>query len=217
MSTTELFERRRENLSRIIDRWIASQRFKTGKEICEYYGLSAAYVAQLLNSKRQIGEKTARELEQQLGLLPLCLDQQEINAQPDLESPVTALLYVMQPVEQELFQLKAVENASYQMPSWMQLQPDHTLIQVADQSYAPVLKSGWWLLCDQHQLSQAGDLVYVQLVNQLCLILELQAETEQELHGQSLDRKRQVVFQQQDIQEIRRVSVLLSPQQIQPI
>lgn len=63
MSTTELFERRRENLSRIIDQWIASQRFKTGKEICEYYGLSATYVAQLLNSKRQIGEKAARELE----------------------------------------------------------------------------------------------------------------------------------------------------------
>ena len=102
MSTTELFERRRENLSRIIDQWIASQRFKTGKEICEYYGLSATYVAQLLNSKRQIGEKAARELEQQLGLKSMSLDQQELQLE-QVKNTLVPHLYSMQAVEQELF------------------------------------------------------------------------------------------------------------------
>ena len=71
MSATAVFELRRENLTKIIDGLIAAKKFKTGKEICEHYDLSASYISQLLNSHRQIGEKSARELEQKLGLEPL--------------------------------------------------------------------------------------------------------------------------------------------------
>ena len=73
MSATEIFELRRNNLAKVIDQLIDSQQFQNGKEICEHFGLSAAYITQLLNSKRQIGEKVARELEQQLSLESLIL------------------------------------------------------------------------------------------------------------------------------------------------
>ncbi|ATO18611.1 hypothetical protein BS636_02500 [Acinetobacter sp. LoGeW2-3] len=214
MSTTELFERRRENLSKIIDQWIASQRFKTGKEICEYYGLSAAHVAQLLNSKRQIGEKAARELEQQLGLEALILDQPELQIQQVQNIPVPNL-YGMRVVEQELFRLKPIDAAHYQIEPTIQLQPNHYAIQVSSEVYAPILKSGWWLLCDRQRQAQPADLLCVQLINELCLILELQAETEQELHCQSLEGKRQVSFRKQDIQQAGVVIAILYPEQIQ--
>ncbi|MFV5490589.1 hypothetical protein [Acinetobacter sp. ASP199] len=215
MSTTELFERRRENLSRIIDQWIASQRFKTGKEICEYYGLSAAYVAQLLNSKRQIGEKAARELEQQLGLESMSLDQQELKLE-QVENTLVHNLYRMQVVEQELFLLKLLEPAGYQIEPTIQLLPNHYALQINNEAYGPILKSGWWLLCDRQRLVQTADLLCIQFINEFCLIVELQRETEQEFYCQSLDGKRQVRFQKQDVQQADVVIAILHPEQIQP-
>ncbi|WP_347463875.1 hypothetical protein ABEF85_12350 [Acinetobacter thermotolerans] len=213
MSTTELFERRRENLNKIIDQWIATARFKTGKEICEHYGLSAAYVAQLLNSKRQIGEKAARELEQQLGLEPLCLDQQEVAAESQVKN--VPALYSMQTVEQELFRLHQFELNNYQISSLIQLQPQHYVVKVSGEYYLPILKPEWWLVCDSQQRPTPQDLLCVQLINELCLILQLYNETEQELHCQSLNGKRQVRFQKQDILQADVVIAILSPQQFQ--
>lgn len=214
MSTTELFERRRENLSRIIDQWIASQRFKTGKEICEYYGLSATYVAQLLNSKRQIGEKAARELEQQLGLKSMSLDQQELQIE-QVKNTLVPHLYSMQAVEQELFCLKPLNAVHYEIEPTIQLQANHYAIQINGEAYAPTLKSGWWLLCDRQQSAQTADWLCIQFINKFCLILELQRETEQELQCQSLDGKRQVRFQKQDVQQADVVIAILHPEQIQ--
>ena len=88
MSATEIFELRRNNLAKVIDQLIDSQQFKNGKEICEHFGLSAAYITQLLNSKRQIGEKAARELEQQLGLESLILDRAEAHVIEVAPNPV---------------------------------------------------------------------------------------------------------------------------------
>src|SRR5690606_41712944 len=100
MRATEIFERRRNNLAKVIDLLIETQQFKTGKEICEHFGLSASYIAQLLNSKRQIGEEAARELEQQLGLDTLILDQW---AEPKVElAPI--------PEQGGLFQMHVVEQ-----------------------------------------------------------------------------------------------------------
>jgi hypothetical protein len=36
MSAHEFFDIRRQNLTQLIDQWIESQQFKTGKEICDY-------------------------------------------------------------------------------------------------------------------------------------------------------------------------------------
>lgn len=214
MSTTELFERRRENLSRIIDQWIASQRFKTGKEICEYYGLSATYVAQLLNSKRQIGEKAARELEQQLGLKSMSLDQQELQIE-QVKNTLVPHLYSMQAVEQELFCLKPLDAVHYEIESTIQLQANHHALQISSDAYQPILKPGWWLLCDRQRPAQTADWLCIQFINKFCLILELQRETEQELQCQSLDGKRQVRFQKQDVQQAEVVIAILHPEQIQ--
>ena len=95
MSATEIFELRRNNLAKVIDQLIDSQQFNNGKEICEHFGLSAAYITQLLNSKRQIGEKAARELEQQLGLESLILDRAEVPVIEVASSCVKITLFQM--------------------------------------------------------------------------------------------------------------------------
>jgi transcriptional regulator with XRE-family HTH domain len=111
MSATEIFERRRNNLAKVIDLLIETQQFKTGKEICEHFGLSASYIAQLLNSKRQIGEKAARELEQQLGLDVFILDQSDelkVELSPTLEQ---GGLFQMQVLQQQAFTLIPIDSA----------------------------------------------------------------------------------------------------------
>ena len=157
MSATEIFERRRNNLAKVIDLLIETQQFKTGKEICEHFGLSASYIAQLLNSKRQIGEKAARELEQQLGLDALILDQ---SAEPKVElSPLSeqGRLFQMQVIQQQAFALISIDSAFSFNQDIFHLQAQHYAIQVAGPYYFPSLKPGWWLICDkQAELSISG-------------------------------------------------------------
>src|SRR5690606_15013426 len=149
MSAPEIFERRRHHLTKVIDQLIDTQQFKTGKEICEHFGLSAAYIAQLLNSKRQIGEKAARELEQQLGLARLILDQ---TVEPKIEL-ATAIeqvaLFQMQVVQQQAFKLNPIDSTVAVTPEIFRLRAQHDAIQVAERSYFPSLRPGWWLGCDK--------------------------------------------------------------------
>jgi transcriptional regulator with XRE-family HTH domain len=150
MSATEIFERRRNNLAKVIDLLIETQQFKTGKEICEHFGLSASYIAQLLNSKRQIGEKAARELEQQLGLDVFILDQSDelkVELSPTLEQ---GGLFQMQVLQQQAFTLIPIDSALSFNQDIFHLQSQHYAIQVAGRYYFPSLKPGWWLICDKH-------------------------------------------------------------------
>ena len=209
MSATEIFERRRNNLAKVIDLLIETQQFKTGKEICEHFGLSASYIAQLLNSKRQIGEKAARELEQQLGLDVLILDQ---SAEPKVELapiPEQGVLFQMQVVQQQAFALIPIDSAFSFNQDIFHLQAQHYAIQVAGPYYFPSLKPGWWLICDkQAELSTAG-ILCVYLVNGLQLILQLVSEAQDHYEFQSLDEHRQVIFQKTDIEKIHPVIAII--------
>ncbi len=62
MSATEIFELRRNNLAKVIDQLIDSQQFNNGKEICEHFGLSAAYITQLLNSSARLEKRLHENL-----------------------------------------------------------------------------------------------------------------------------------------------------------
>ncbi|WP_313564711.1 S24 family peptidase [Acinetobacter sp.] len=205
MSATEIFERRRNNLAKVIDLLIETQQFKTGKEICEHFGLSASYIAQLLNSKRQIGEKAARELEQQLGLDVFILDQSDelkVELSPTLEQ---GGLFQMQVLQQQAFTLIPIDSALSFNQDIFHLQSQHYAIQVAGRYYFPSLKPGWWLICDkQAELSTAG-ILCVYLLNGLQLILQLVSETQDHYEFQSLDESRKVVFQKTDIEKIHPV------------
>ncbi|HJE53574.1 MAG TPA: hypothetical protein K8V73_04740, partial [Acinetobacter pseudolwoffii] len=128
MSAPEIFERRRHHLTKVIDQLIDTQQFKTGKEICEHFGLSAAYIAQLLNSKRQIGEKAARELEQQLGLARLILDQ-TVEPKIDLATAIEQVaLFQMQVVQQQAFKLNPIDSTVSFNPDIFHLQAQHYAI-----------------------------------------------------------------------------------------
>lgn len=205
MSATEIFERRRNNLAKVIDLLIETQQFKTGKEICEHFGLSASYIAQLLNSKRQIGEKAARELEQQLGLDVFILDQSDelkVELSPTLEQ---GGLFQMQVLQQQALTLIPIDSALSFNQDIFHLQSQHYAIQVAGRYYFPSLKPGWWLICDkQAELSTAG-ILCVYLLNGLQLILQLVSETQDHYEFQSLDESRKVVFQKTDIEKIHPV------------
>lgn len=205
MSATEIFERRRNNLAKVIDLLIETQQFKTGKEICEHFGLSASYIAQLLNSKRQIGEKAARELEQQLGLDVLILDQ---SAEPKVElAPVPAqgTLFQMQVIEQQAFALISLDSALSFNQDIFHLQAQHYAIQVAGPYYFPSLKPGWWLVCEKQAGLPISCMLCIYLVNGLQLILQLVSEAQDHYEFQSLDEHRQVIFQKTDIEKIHPV------------
>lgn len=209
MSVTEIFERRRNNLAKVIDLLIETQQFKTGKEICEHFGLSASYIAQLLNSKRQIGEKAARELEQQLGLNALILDQ---SAEPKVElSPLSehGRLFQMQVVQQQAFALIPIDSALSFNQDIFHLQVQHYAIQVAGPYYVPSLKPGWWLICDKHAEVSGPDILCVYLLNGLQLILQLVSDTQDHYEFQSLNETRKVVFQKTDIEKIHPVIAII--------
>ena len=212
MSATEIFELRRNNLAKVIDQLIDSQQFKNGKEICEHFGLSAAYITQLLNSKRQIGEKAARELEQQLGLESLILDRAEAPVIEVAPNPVKMTLFQMQVVEQQAFKMKVIDSAE-NLVSWLKLEPQHYAIQVTGQYYFPNLKAGWWLVCDAQAVLQSSGLACLYLINGLQLIVELMSENQDSYQIQSLDESRKVSFQKFDVAKIHPVIAIVPPQQ----
>ena len=207
MSAPEIFERRRHHLTKVIDQLIDTQQFKTGKEICEHFGLSAAYIAQLLNSKRQIGEKVARELEQQLGLARLILDQ---TVEPKIELATAidrVVLFQMQVVQQQAFKLNPIDSTVSFNPDIFHLQVQHYAIQVAERYYFPSLKPDWWLVCDK-ELPVLG-MCCVYLANGLQLILEELGEAQDVYEFRSLDENRKVIFQKTDIEKIHPVIAIL--------
>lgn len=209
MSATEIFERRRNNLAKVIDLLIETQQFKTGKEICEHFGLSASYIAQLLNSKRQIGEKAARELEQQLGLDVLILDQ---SAEPKVELssvPAQGVLLKMQVVQQQAFTLISLDSTLLFNQDIFHLQAQHYAIQVAGPYYFPSLKPGWWLVCDQQAELDNSAMLCVYLLNGLQLILQLVSKARDHYEFQSLDESKKVIFQKEDIEKIHPVIAIL--------
>lgn len=209
MSATEIFERRRNNLAKVIDLLIETQQFKTGKEICEHFGLSASYIAQLLNSKRQIGEKAARELEQQLGLDVFILDQ-SVEPKVELVSiPEQGRLFQMQAIEQQAFALISLDSALSFNRDIFHLQAQHYAIQVAGPYYFPSLKSGWWLICDKQVELSTSDILCIYLVNGLQLILQLVSEAQDYYEFQSMNGSRKVIFQKNDIEKIHPVIAIL--------
>ncbi|MEK5755459.1 hypothetical protein [Acinetobacter variabilis] len=212
MSAMEIFELRRNNLAKVIDQLIDSQQFNNGKEICEHFGLSAAYITQLLNSKRQIGEKAARELEQQLGLESLILDRAEAPVIEVVSSPVKVTLFQMQVVEQQAFKLKAIDSVEGLLP-WFKSEPQYYAIQVTGQYYFPSLKAGWWLVCDEQAELQPSVLMCLYLSNGLQLIVELISESQDSYQIQSLDESRKVSFQKADVAKIHPVIAIVPPQQ----
>lgn len=209
MSAPEIFERRRHHLTKVIDQLIDTQQFKTGKEICEHFGLSAAYIAQLLNSKRQIGEKAARELEQQLGLAHLILDQTD-EPKVELSTAVEQLaLLQMQVVQQQAFRLIPIDSMLSLNQGILHLQAQHYLIEVAGSHYFPSLKPGWWLVCDQQAELAVSGMHCVYLANGLQLILNRVGEDQKHYEFQSLDESRKVIFQKTDIEKMHPVMAIL--------
>ena len=207
MAATVLFDLRRENLSQLIDYWIESKRFETGKAICDYFGLEHTYIVQLLNSKRQIGEKAARELEQKLRLEPHCLDQTIFNVTDVIKQDTQC--FDMQSVDAELIQLD-VSKAHLQIPDYLNLAIQHYLIWVKSDAYRPYLKIGDILLLDREKSIQAQNQVCVYFKNGYQLILFYLKEDLIHQHFQSLDGKRKVSFQLLDIEQIHRIEAIIT-------
>lgn len=207
MSATAIFELRRENLSKIIDHWIASKRFETGKAMCEHFDVEPAYIAQLLNSKRQIGEKSARALEQKLGLEPFRLDQEKLAMVEVQEQKTTC--FDMHIVDAELFQLKP-RQVDLNTFGFLNLTPSHYLICIPATIYQPVLRAGDILILDQNASAKINDRVCVYLNNGCQLILEYLSETELLYAFQSLDAKRQVNFQKTDVEHMHHLVAIVS-------
>lgn len=216
MSATEIFEIRRRNLTQLLDYWIAGQQFKTGKEICEHYGLDATYIAQLLNSKRQMSRQAAREVEQKLQL-PLEWLDQVVAEMVEVAQQSTALeCYAMDIIEQQLFRTKLLGQALIHLA---QIDPHFQgyMLQVSQMCNHSILKPNWYLLLQKKVIPQSQDLVCIQLENQMALMLYYDRQQSKDLHFYTLDDQRPLQFHQDDIIAIDVVQALLAPQQVQVI
>ncbi|WP_180108094.1 hypothetical protein [Acinetobacter sp. YH12085] len=211
MLPSELFEKRRQNLTRAIDHWVATGPFKNGKAVCEHFGLSVPLISQLLNSHRQIGEKFARELETQLELIKGSLDHevQFIEQDKCTEEQASLVLFEMQVVETQAFSLKLISNDSSQYSALFKNTQDLYLIRITASYYAPVLQEGWLVVCDEKRGVERSDLACVYLRNGLNLILNVIQQTDDTWQFASLDQKRQVEFLQSDIEKLHPIIAIL--------
>ena len=211
MLPSELFEKRRQNLTRAIDHWVSIGPFKNGKAVCEHFGLSVPLISQLLNSHRQIGEKFARELETQLELIKGSLDHEVQfieQAKSTTEQP-NLVLFEMQVVETQAFSLKLISNDSSQYSALFKNIQDLYLIRITASYYAPVLQEGWLVVCDERRGVERSDLACVYLRNGLNLILNVIQQTDDTWQFASLDQKRQVEFLQSDIEKLHSIIAIL--------
>ena len=211
MLPSELFEKRRQNLTQAIDHWVATGPFKNGKAVCEHFGLAVPLISQLLNSHRQIGEKFARELESQLGLIKGSLDNevQFIEQDKCTEEQASLVLFEMQVVETQAFSLKPISNDSSQYSALFKNTQDLYLIRITASYYAPVLQEGWLVVCDERREVERSDLACVYLRNGLNLILNVIQQTDDTWQFASLDQKRQVEFLQSDIEKLDSIIAIL--------
>lgn len=65
---------RRMNLKKFISEYLDSGKYKNYAEFCTNKGLEASYLSQILNGHRNIGERSARNLELKIGLSQKSLD-----------------------------------------------------------------------------------------------------------------------------------------------
>lgn len=209
MLPTEIFEKRRQNLSHAIDQWVATGQFKNGKAVCEHYGLDIPLISQLLNSHRQIGEKFARELEQQLELVKGSLDG-EVKFVESLEPMLAAMpVYRMQVQDSEAFILIPIESDhNALLASLFQLNAQLYAIEVKDLFYAPMLQPDWIVVCDKHA-AELGQIVCVYLANAINLILKLKQESQSQMTFERLDGLRQVTFNLADIERVDPIIAIL--------
>ena len=198
MNIQEMSDLRRERLSTWFEAQIESKRFKNGKEICDHYGVAVLSITSLLNSKRAIGEKVARELEQQFHLGHLFLDHSsadEISA--DLYVAIENKCFEMQLLGQGLFQLQAIYSESITALETLSAEQYWLIVNGAD--YAPVLEEGWALLCTPDYNVHEWQLYIVKLITGECLILKLQDWGEREYRMRSLDGQRQLLLLRADL------------------
>ena len=209
MLPTELFEKRRQNLSHAIDRWVATGQFKNGKAVCEHHDLDIPLITQLLNSHRQIGEKFARELEQQLGLVKGSLDG-EVKFVESIELMMAAMpVFRMQVHESEAFTLISIENDHNALLAGLfQLNPQLYAIEVTDSFYAPILQPDWIVVCDKHT-AETGQIVCVYLANAINLILKLKQQSQSQMTFERLNGLRQVTFNVADIERVDPIVAIL--------
>jgi phage repressor protein C with HTH and peptisase S24 domain len=77
---------RRANLRHIIDQAVARGDAKNDTDFCIQHDLNQSYVSQVLNSKRTIGERSAKNIESKLSLSNGFLDQ--VSALPSTGQPM---------------------------------------------------------------------------------------------------------------------------------
>ena len=208
MSTHEIFEVRRKNLNNVISLLIAKNGYKTGAELCKRHNLSASYISQLLNSHRQIGEKAAREIENKLEIPVRYLDEID-SSNIEIEVSVLASLYEMKILQDEIFKLENEKKIN--LKKKLKIESHQYFIKVIGHKYFPSLHDGWYLLCDPKIDPVVLDYLYVELVNQMCLILEFISEKDGSYNFQSLNGKRRISLRNEDIQSLHVILGIYSP------
>lgn len=212
MSEPGIFDLRRKNLAAVIDALVAQQHFKTGKAVCEHFGLAVPQISQLLNSQRHIGDKTARELEQKLAIAAYSLDQKHIDLSEGILPRAKALsVFDMQIEQHELFRVKPSNVDLNQSQLIFQFKPTHYAVRILGGQYAPILKDHWLVIFDSAVAVRHLSTVCLIFVGGMKLILVWLKDNGQGHDFQSLDGHRCVIFQYADIESMHSLVCVLPP------
>lgn len=212
MANISIFELRRQNLDTAIQQLIQLRNFKNGKALCEHYQLSVSHISQLINSHRQIGEKTARELEQQIELPVGYLDQEDV---PTLIKQQGIPCYAIAAIQDQLFQLEHKSYADFLGLISSQQLLDTYFLYLNTNEYEPVFKQNWFVLCSEKQALQSKDLALIYFKNRMNLLLHYQYTQGDELHFYSVDGQQHIQIHADDIERIDVILAMFSPHQIQ--
>lgn len=158
---------RRMNLKKFISEYIDSGKFKNYAEFCAEKGLEASYLSQILHGHRNIGERSARNLEGKIGLTPKSLDNpttiQGVHDQtqpPELQVKMIPVLNMTQAKKWREYTKGTLRATSYTFTDYKGASSDQIFcVLVNDPSMYPRFKIGDKLIIDPTAKPAPSDFV----------------------------------------------------------
>lgn len=181
---------RRFNLRRIIDNARTLEMAKNDSDFCDQYGLNPGYISQLIKGHRNMGEKSARNIENSLGLAEKTLDNTEefLNNTESVElmlknvndfASFTAKIKHNKNTRDKWVSVKRITNIGADgfftleavvdpkicegfVPSLTASQKAYA-IQASDGVYHPAIRDGWFVVCDPNALPVTTEYILVNM------------------------------------------------------
>ena len=194
------------------------------KEFADRYNLNPAYISQLLNGHRPLGDKAAKTLEDKIGLTSGTLLMPVRSAQdslaPGIESgPILINPFRRAPI-QGIAQLKqdGVWEELAAGTGWIDVptsDPTTYSLRIKGDALAPAIRNGWVIWCEPRHTLIPGEYVLVTLTSGVKMIKELLYENDEEVSLMSVnDTYGRITAPRSEIAAIHYVGGIVPPSQV---